>query len=113
MGLPDNEIQELGLTAIPNGNRNFMTANGVVELSSYAAFGSLRDKGFNATVIPTPVPSIGYEILESMRLRVNPVTQQLEEVPEEEPYPPYLLVAEVQLPDSVTCMAIPNGARGR
>jgi predicted aspartyl protease len=91
MGLPIEEIKELGLTLIPDGKRRFITATGVLELDTYVALGRLRGVGFLATVVSTPVPLLGYEILESLRLRVNPVTQRLEEVPEDEPHPPYLL----------------------
>jgi len=91
MGLPIEEIDELGLTLIPGGKRRFITATGLLELDTYVALGRLGDVGFSATVVPTPVPLLGYEILESLRFRVNPITQRLEEVPEDEPHPPYLL----------------------
>jgi len=96
MGLPIGEIEELGLTLIPGGKRRFIAATGLLELDTYVALGRLGGVGFSATVIPTPVPLLGYEILESLRFRVNPVTQQLEEVPEDEPHPPYLLLIEVR-----------------
>jgi predicted aspartyl protease len=91
MGLPIEEIEELGLTLIPDGTRRFINATGLLELDTYVALGRLGDVGFSATVVHTPVPSLGYEILESLGFRVNPVTQRLEEVPEDEPHPPYLL----------------------
>jgi predicted aspartyl protease len=91
MGLPIEQIEELGLTLIPDGKRRFITATGLLELDTYVALGIFGGVGFSATVIPTPVPLLGYKILESLRFRVNPVTQQLEEVPEDEPHPPYLL----------------------
>ena len=91
IGLPFEEIQALGLTPIPDGKRRFVTATGPVELDTYTALGRIRGRGFSATVVPTPIPLIGYEILESMRFRVNLVTQQLEEVPEDELFPSYLL----------------------
>ena len=92
MGLPLEEIQALGLVPIPRGTRRFMTATGVVERETYAALGAVEGKGFNTTVIPAPIPLIGYEFLENLRFRVNPVTQKLEPVPDEvEDHPPYLL----------------------
>ena len=38
-------------------------------------------------VIPAPLPLMGYEMLQSMRFRVNPVSEELEEVPEDEIHP--------------------------
>ncbi len=95
MRLPQEEIQELGLAPIPNGQKRFVTATGIVEFETYIALGIVQGRGFAAWVIPTPSPLIGYEFLESMRFRVNPVTEELEEVPEEEIHPPYLLTALV------------------
>ena len=91
MGLPIQDIEDLGLAPVPSGKRRFVTATGVVELDSYTIIGTILGKGFSTMVIPTPVPLAGYELLESMRLRVNPVTERLEEVPEEQVHPPYLL----------------------
>ena len=51
----------------------------------------LGDRGFAATVLPSPVPLIGYEILENMRFKVNPVSGVLEDVPLDEPHPPFQL----------------------
>ncbi len=68
---------------------------GIVELETFTALGIVRGRGFAAWVIPTPIPLIGYEFLQSMRFRVNTVTEELEEVPEEEIHPPYLLTALV------------------
>ncbi len=93
MGLPQEEIQELGLAPIPNGQRRFVTATGIIELETYTALGIVQGRGFAAWVIPTPIPLIGYEFLQSMRFRVNPVSEELEEVPDEEIHPPYLLTA--------------------
>ncbi|MFQ6027603.1 MAG: aspartyl protease family protein [Dehalococcoidia bacterium] len=91
LGLPLEDIQELGLTPVPDGRRSFVTATGPVELDTYVVIGHLEGKGFVATAIPAPTPLIGYEILENLRFRVNPVTHELEPVPEEEVHPPFLL----------------------
>ena len=43
-------------------------------------------------VAPAPIPLIGYELLQSMRMRVDPVTERLEEVPDDViDHPPYML----------------------
>ena len=53
--------------------------------------GRIEGKGFGAMVMPSPIPLTGYEILENMPFKVNPVTRKLEEVPDEELHPPYQL----------------------
>ena len=50
-----------------------------------------RGNGFAAMVAPAPIPLTGYERLQNMRLRVNPVTEQLEDVPDDEIHPPYMI----------------------
>ena len=91
MGLPQKEIEELGLEIVPNGRRRFMTANGVTELDTYQINGQILGHGFAAMVAPCPVPVVGYEMLQNMRLRVNPVSERVEEVPDDEIHPPYMI----------------------
>ena len=68
-----------------------MSATGVVEVNTYFADGVLMGEEFGAILVPASTPLIGYELLEKLRFRVNPVTRQLEKVPEDEVHPPYLL----------------------
>ena len=97
MGLPVEEIEALGLQKVPDGQMRFLTATGIIELDTYSITGRLlvdrpRGNGFTAMVAPAPIPLIGYERLQNMRLRVNPVTEQVEDVPDEiMDYPPYML----------------------
>lgn len=91
VGLPAGAIEELGLIRITGGSRRLVTANGIVERDTYGAYGRLEDQGFLATIVASPVPLIGYESLENMRFKVNPVTQTLERVGDEEIGPPYML----------------------
>ena len=97
MGLPIEEIEALGLPKVPDGEMRFLTATGIVELETYSITGRVlierpRGNGFTAMVAPAPIPLIGYERLQNMRLRVNPVTELLEDVPDEVvDHPPYLL----------------------
>ena len=97
MGLPIEEIEALGLPMVPDGQTRFLTATGVIELDTYSITGRVvvdrpRGNGFTAMVAPAPIPLIGYERLQNMRLKVNPVTEQVEDVPDEEVnYPPYFL----------------------
>ena len=91
VGLPANEIEELGLLRIPGGRMSFGTATGVVEQDTFTALGRLEGQGFSATVIATPIPLVGYELVENLRFRVNPVTERIERVGPEEFHPPYVL----------------------
>jgi len=68
-----------------------MSASGVVEGNTYFADGELMGQEFGAILVPASTPLIGYELLENLRFRVNPVTQQIEKVPDDEVHPPYLL----------------------
>ena len=62
IGLPHDQIEELGLRPVRNGVREFMTAGGVIQLETYGAEGEIQGRGFLATVIPAPVPLVGYEV---------------------------------------------------
>ena len=89
VGLPADEIRALGLRPIPNGRIRVRTANGIVERNIFNATAQVMGKGIGANAIEAPVPLIGYELLENIRLKVNPVTQRLEHVPDDEMGPPY------------------------
>ena len=91
VGLPADAIEDLGLIRIPGGRMSFGTPDGVVVRDTYGAFGRFRGRGFNATIIAASIPLLGYELLENMRFKVNPVTQSIEPVPDDEFGPPYIL----------------------
>ena len=91
MGLPMEEIEALGLEIVPNGKRRFITANGVAEFDTYRIDGNIQGRGFVTMVAPCPIPLVGYEMLQNLRLRVNPVSEQVEEVPDDEIHPPYMI----------------------
>ena len=91
MGLPMEEIEALGLEIVPSGKRRFMIATGVAEFDTYRINGEIRGRGFATMVAPCPIPLVGYEMLQNMRLRVNPVSEQVEEVPDDEIHPPYMI----------------------
>ena len=92
MGLPLEEIQALGLeVVVPNGRRRFITATGVVWFDTYRINGEIRGRGFTGMVVPCSVPLVGYEMLQTMRLRVNPVSEEVEEVQDDEFHPPYFI----------------------
>ena len=46
---------------------------------------------FAAILVPAATPLLGYEVLQNLRSKVNPVTQQIEKVPDNEIHPPYML----------------------
>ncbi|MCE2457287.1 MAG: aspartyl protease family protein [Dehalococcoidia bacterium] len=97
IGLPQEELDELDLSPIPNGVISVRTANGIIEQQSYWALGEIDGRGFGATVTQAPIPLIGYHLLQTMRYRVNPVTESLERLPEDEFGPPYLLLSGFQV----------------
>ena len=90
LSLPPEEIEALGLRR-GRGRLRLMSATGVVEVNTYFADGELMGEEFGAILVPASTPLIGYELLENLRYRVNPVTQQIEKVPEDEVHRPYLL----------------------
>ena len=91
IGIPEQEIEELGLSPVPNGILQVLTATGIVERQSYWAIGEIDGRGFGTMITEAPIPLIGYHLLESLRYRVNPVTHALERIPIDEPSPPYML----------------------
>ncbi|MCY3545043.1 MAG: hypothetical protein OXH22_13545 [Chloroflexi bacterium] len=93
VGLPLDDIEALGLYKFPGGKFRLMTAMGIMESDSYAAQVRIGEDRAPAHVIVAPIPIIGYELLQKLRMRVNPVTQSLEKVPlDEEVFPPFLLI---------------------
>ena len=90
LALPLEEIEALGLRQ-SRGKIKLMSATGVVDVDTYFADGELFGQEFGAILVPASMPLIGYELLENLRYRVNPVTREIEKVPEDEIHPPYLL----------------------
>ena len=91
VGLPLEDIEDLGLPKIPGGAVRLITALGVTENEVYGAGVRIGEDRAAATVVVTPIPLIGYEVLENLRMKVNPVTQKLEKAPVDEFMPPYAL----------------------
>ena len=90
LSLPSEEIEALGLQQT-RGKIRLMSATGMVEVNTYFADGELMGQEFGAILVPASIPLIGYELLENLRFRVNPVTREFEKVPDYEIHPPYLL----------------------
>ena len=90
LALPAQEIEALGLRQT-RGSLRLMSATGIVDVSTYFADGELMGEEFGAILVPASIPLIGDELLENLRFRVNPLTREIEKVPEDEVGPPYLL----------------------
>ena len=88
LGLPPEEIEALGLEK-RRGKIHIATMTGVVEVPTYVVDGELMNVDFTAIMIPATSPLLGYELLENLRFKVNPVTRQIEKVPDGERHPPY------------------------
>jgi predicted aspartyl protease len=83
MGLPVEEIERLGLTRA-RGKMRFITATGPQDFDTYLGWVTLGGEGATVTVIPQPMPVMGYEVLENLRYKVNPVTRKLEKISDDE-----------------------------
>ena len=90
LALPVGEIEALGLT-LTGGTVWLMSATGWVDVPTYFARGELMDQGFGAILVPAATPLLGYELLQNLRFRVDPVNHQIEKVPDDEVHPPYIL----------------------
>ena len=90
LALPREEIEALGLRR-GRGVARLMSATGLVDVETYYADGELMGREFTAILVPAPTPLLGYELLQNLRFKVNPVTHEIEKVPDEEIHPPFQL----------------------
>lgn len=90
LALPMREIETLGLP-LTGGTVRLMSATGWVDVPTYFARGELQGQRFGAVLVPAATPLLGYELLQNMRFKVNPVTHEIEKVPDDEIHPPYIL----------------------
>ena len=91
LALPAEEIEALGLEGGEWGTVRLMSATGPVEVDTYFARGELQGQRFRAIMVPSVSPLLGYELLQNLRFKVNPVTHQIEKVGDDEIHPPYQL----------------------
>jgi predicted aspartyl protease len=68
-----------------------MSATGLVDVETYFADGELMGQEFTAILVPAPTPLLGYELLQNLRFKVDPVTHKIEKVPDDEIHPPFQL----------------------
>ncbi len=90
LALPQEEIDALGLRR-GRGVFKLMSATGLVDVETYHVDGELMGQDFAAILVPAATPLLGYELLQNMRFKVNPVTQEIEKVPDSEIHPPFQL----------------------
>ena len=90
LALPQEEIDALGLRR-GRGVVKLISANGLVDAQTYYADGELMGQEFTAIMVPAAAPLLGYELLQNLRFKVNPVTHEIEKVPDDEIHPPYQL----------------------
>ena len=90
LALPQEEIDALGL-ADTQGVVKLMSATGWVDGPTYFVRGELMGQEVGAILVPAPTPLLGYELLQNLRFKVNPVTHEIEKVADDEIHPPYLL----------------------
>ena len=89
LALPLEEVEALGLQR-RRGKIRVETVTGVVDTDVYVADGELMGQEFTALMIPGYSPLLGYELLQNLRFKVNPVTHEIERVPNGQRHPPYL-----------------------
>lgn len=91
LALPMREIEALGLDGGDWGKVSLVSATGPVEVDTYFVRGELQGHRFRAILVPASTPLLGYELLQNLRFKVNPVTHEIEKVPDDEIHPPYIL----------------------
>ena len=90
VGLPMADIEALGLPIVHDGRHETRTAAGVIEQDAYVGGVRIEGNTTPAFVSEAPIPLLGYEVLEKLRYKVNPVTHEIEKVPDDEIAPPYV-----------------------
>ena len=89
LALPQEEIEALGHRR-EQGTVRLMSANGMVDVETYFTEGELMGQVFSCILVPAATPLLGYHLLQNLRFKVNPVTFQIEKVPDDEFCPPFL-----------------------
>lgn len=92
VGIPQADIDALGLDVVPNAGAALMTADGTVRQSPiYIAVGMLEGTGFVNGAVPAAVPLVGYKLLQDLGFKVDLVGERIEKRPDDEIAPPFLL----------------------
>ncbi len=92
VGLPQADIDALGLDTVPNAEASLMTADGsVMRTPIYVGIGMLEGTGFVNGVVPAAIPLVGYKLLQDLGLKVDLQLERIERWGEDEIGPPFLL----------------------
>lgn len=92
VGIPQDDINALGLDTVPNASAALMTADGkVTHTPIYVGIGMLEGTGFVNGVVPAAVPLVGYKLLQDLGFKVDLVNERIEPRPDGEIGPPFLL----------------------
>ena len=92
VGLPQDDLDALGLDIVPNAGAALMTADGSVrETPIYIAIGMLKGTGFVNGAVPAAVPLVGYKLLQDLGFNVDLVNERIEKRLDDEIGPPFLL----------------------
>ena len=92
VGIPQADIDALGLDAVPNARAALMMADGAAKPTPiYIAVGMLEGAGFVNGAVPAAVPLVGYKLLQDLGFKVDLVNERIEKRPDGEIGPPFLL----------------------
>lgn len=92
VGIPQADIDALGLDTVPNASAALMMADGSVSHTPvYIAVGMLEGMGFVNGAVPAAVPLVGYKLLQDLGFKVDLVNERIEQRPDGEIGPPFLL----------------------
>ena len=92
VGIPQDDIEALGLDVVPNAGAALMTANGTVRNTPiYVAVGTLEGTGFVNGAVPAAIPLVGYQLLQDLGFKVDLVNERIDKRPDDEIGPPFLL----------------------
>ena len=98
VGIPQDDIDALGLDAVPNAGAALMTADGKVLRSPiYVGIGMLEGTGFVNGVVPAAVPLVGYKLLQDLGFKVDLVNERIGPRPDREVGPPFLWITAPQV----------------
>ncbi len=90
--IPQADIDALGLDTVSNASAALMMAVGSVNRTPvYIAVGMLEGTGFVNGAVPAAVPLVGYKLLQDLGFKVDLVNDRIEQRPEGEIGPPFLL----------------------
>ena len=92
VGIPQADVEALGLDTVPNATAALMTADGTINRTPiYIAIGMLEGTGFVNGAVPAAVPLVGYKLLQDLGFRVDLVNERIDMREDGEIGPPFLL----------------------